>query len=88
MEQAVRLDVAPNSNQPIDNNEAIALQQELENLIGRVESAHLAVSADAANEGVGISEQKQSSRHLDTYTPESVKQQPMQLASTKLGGLV
>lgn len=88
LEQAVRLDVAPNSNQPIDNNQAIALQQELENLIGRVESAHLAVSADAANEGVGISEQKQSSRHLDTYTPESVKEQPMQLASTKLGGLV
>ncbi|MEH2376115.1 family 10 glycosylhydrolase [Nostoc sp.] len=88
LEQAVRLDVAPNSNQPIDNNEAIALQQELENLIGRVESANLAVSADAANEGVGISEQKQFSRHLDTYTPESVKQQPMQLASTKLGGLI
>ncbi len=88
LEQAVRLDVAPNSNQPIDNNEAIALQQELENLIGRVESANLAVSADAANEGVGISEQKQSSRHLDTYTPESVKEQPTQLASTKLGGLV
>ncbi|MBD2562984.1 MULTISPECIES: family 10 glycosylhydrolase [Nostoc] len=87
LEQAVRLDVAPNSNEPIDNNQAIALQQELENLIGRVESAHLAVSADAANEGVGISEEKQSSRHLDTYTSQSVKEQPMQLASTKLGGL-
>ncbi|MDF5736501.1 MULTISPECIES: glycoside hydrolase family 10 protein [unclassified Nostoc] len=88
LEQAVRLDVAPNSNQPIDNNEAIALQQELDNLIGRVESANLAVSADAANEGVGISEQKQSSRNLHTYTPQSVKEQPIQLASTKLGGLV
>ncbi|MBN3872873.1 glycoside hydrolase family 10 protein [Nostoc sp. JL33] len=89
LEQAVRLDVAPNSNQPINNNEAIALQQELENLIGRVESANLAVSADAANEGVAISEQKQSSRDLDTYTPQSVKEQPTtQLASTKLGGLV
>ena len=87
LEQAVRLDVAPNSNEPIDNNEAIALQQELENLIGRVESANLAVSADAANEGVAISDDKQSSRHLDTYTPQSVKQQPTQLASTKLGGL-
>ncbi|MBG1243008.1 family 10 glycosylhydrolase [Nostoc sp. NZL] len=87
LEQAVRLDVAPNSNEPIDNNQAIALQQELENLIGRVESAHLAVSADAANEGVRISEEKQSSRHLDTYTSQSVKEQPMQLASTKLGGL-
>ncbi|MEH2414261.1 glycoside hydrolase family 10 protein [Nostoc sp.] len=88
LEQSVRLDVAPNSNQPINNNEAIALQQELENLIGRVESANLAVSADAANEGVAISEQKQSSRDLDTYTPQSVKEQPTQLASTKLGGLV
>ncbi|MEH2459917.1 glycoside hydrolase family 10 protein [Nostoc sp.] len=88
LEQAVRLDVAPNSNQPIDNKEAIALQQELENLIGRVESSNLAVLADAANEGVGISEQKQSSRNLDTYTPQSVKVQPTQLASTKLGGLV
>ncbi|MEH1909837.1 glycoside hydrolase family 10 protein [Nostoc sp.] len=88
LEQAVRLDVAPNSNDPIDNNEAIALQQELENLIGRVESANLAVLADAANEGVGISEQKQSSRNLGTDTPQSVKEQPTQLASTKLGGLV
>ncbi len=87
LEQAVRLDVAPNSNEPIDNNQAIALQQELENLIGRVESAHLAVSADAVKEGVGISERKQSSRHLETYNPQSVKEQPIQLASTKLGGL-
>lgn len=88
LEQAVSLDVVPNSNEPIDNNQAIALQQELENLIGRVESANLAVSANAANEGVGISEKKQSSRHLDTYTPQPVKVQPTQLASTNLGGLV
>ncbi|MEH1843533.1 MAG: family 10 glycosylhydrolase [Nostoc sp.] len=88
LEQAVRLNVAPNSNEPIDNNQAIALQQELENLIGRVESANLAVSADAANQGVGISEEKQSSRHLDTYTPQFVKEQTTQLASTQLGGLV
>ena len=87
LEQAVRLDVAPNSNEPIDNNQAIALQQELENLIGRVESANLAVSADAANVGEVISSDKQSSTHLDTYTPQSVKEQPMQLASTKLGAL-
>ncbi|MEH1894197.1 MAG: family 10 glycosylhydrolase [Nostoc sp.] len=88
LEQAVRLDVTPNSNQPINNNEAIALQQELENLIGRVESANLAVSADVANESVGISEKKQSARHLHTYTPQPVNVQPTQLASTKLGGLV
>ena len=85
LEQAVRLDVAPNSNEPIDNRQAIALQQELENLIGRVESAHLAVLADAANVGETISEEKQFSRPLNT--PQSVKEQPTQLASTKLGAL-
>ncbi|MGJ5629380.1 family 10 glycosylhydrolase [Nostoc sp. CALU 1950] len=78
LEEAVRLDVAPNSNEPIDNNQAIALQQELENLIGRVESAHLAVLADAANVGETISEEKQSS---------SVKEQALQLASTQLRSL-
>ncbi|MHC0065250.1 family 10 glycosylhydrolase [Nostoc sp. UIC 10890] len=78
LEEAVRLDVAPNSNEPIDNNQAIALQQELENLIGRVESAHLAVLADAANVGETISEEKQSS---------NVKEQPLQLASTQLRSL-
>ncbi|MBW4425994.1 MAG: family 10 glycosylhydrolase [Nostoc desertorum CM1-VF14] len=87
LEQAVGLDVAPNSNKPIDNNQAIALQQELENLIGRVESAHLAASVDAVNESVGISEEKQFSRNLDTYASQSVKEQPTQLASTKLGAL-
>ncbi|WP_442948290.1 family 10 glycosylhydrolase [Nostoc sp.] len=85
LEQAVRLDVAPNSNEPIDNRQAIALQQELENLIGRVESAHLAVLADAANVGERISEEKQFSGHLNT--PQSVKEQPTQLASTKLVAL-
>ncbi|MBG1265203.1 glycoside hydrolase family 10 protein [Nostoc sp. WHI] len=85
LEEAVRLDVAANSNVPIDNNEAIALQQELANLIGRVESAHLAVLADAANEGVATSEDKEIS---STDTPQSVKKQPTQLASTKLRGLV
>ncbi len=49
LEQKVRLDVVPNSNEPINNNEAIALQQELENLIGRVESAHLTASANVGN---------------------------------------
>ncbi|MEA5551405.1 family 10 glycosylhydrolase [Anabaena cylindrica UHCC 0172] len=44
LETAVRLDVLPNSNQPIDSKDAVALQKELENLIGRVESANLAAS--------------------------------------------
>ncbi len=53
LEQAVRFDVLPNSNEPISAKEAIELQQELESLIGRVESAVLAASiytTDAANE--------------------------------------
>ncbi|OUL29345.1 family 10 glycosylhydrolase [Nostoc sp. 106C] len=48
LEQAVRLDVVPNSNAPIGSDEAIALQQELEHLIGRVESAHLAAAVSAS----------------------------------------
>ncbi len=45
LQQAVHWDISPNSNAPINQNQAIALQQELKNLIGRVESAHLAASA-------------------------------------------
>ncbi len=41
-------EVLPNSNEPISPQEAIALKQELLNLIGRVESAHLAASTRAA----------------------------------------
>ncbi|WP_414548214.1 glycoside hydrolase family 10 protein [Anabaena sp. CCY 0017] len=51
LQQAIPWDVSPNSNAPIDRNQAIALQQELENLIGRVESAHLAASAYASSVG-------------------------------------
>ncbi|MEH2069389.1 MAG: family 10 glycosylhydrolase [Nostoc sp.] len=80
LEQAVRLDVVPNSNEPINQNEAIALQQELENLIGRVESANLAaVSANAANLG--------ESGNLGSVDIQSVKQET-QLASTRPGALV
>ncbi len=80
LEEAVRLDVVPNSNAPINQNEAIALQQELENLIGRVESAHLAVSANAAEIG-------EASGNLENTDVQSVKQQT-QLASTTPGALV
>ncbi|MGI8501038.1 MAG: glycoside hydrolase family 10 protein [Hassallia sp.] len=45
LEQAVRLDVVPNSNAPISSSDAIALQQELQNLIGRVDSANLTANA-------------------------------------------
>ncbi len=45
LQDKVRLDVKPNSREPISRNETIALQQELLKLIGRVESANLAVAA-------------------------------------------
>ncbi|BAZ09892.1 hypothetical protein NIES4071_17060 [Calothrix sp. NIES-4071] len=44
LEQRVRLDVVPNSSQPISASEAAALRQELQNLIGRVESSQLSAS--------------------------------------------
>ncbi|BAZ29486.1 hypothetical protein NIES4074_19330 [Cylindrospermum sp. NIES-4074] len=76
LEQTVRLDVVPNSNEPIDSNQAIALQQELENLIGRVESAHLAASAYANSVG-----------EITNNSP-SLKIEPTQFASTKPGASV
>jgi uncharacterized lipoprotein YddW (UPF0748 family) len=44
LEQNVRLDVVPNSTKPISASEAVALRQELQNLIGRVESSQLAAT--------------------------------------------
>ncbi|BAY77193.1 hypothetical protein NIES25_36530 [Nostoc linckia NIES-25] len=79
LEEAVRLDVVPNSNEPINQNEAIALQQELENLIGRVESANLAVSANAVEVG-------QASENLGKIDVESLKQQTL-ISSTRPGAL-
>lgn len=76
LEQSVRLDVAPNSNAPINSSEAIALQQELENLIGRVESAHLAASS--ANNDQEISTNSQSLK----------EQQNQLISSTSGGGIV
>ncbi len=45
LQDEVRLDIEPNSRKPISGNETLALQQELLKLIGRVESANLAVAA-------------------------------------------
>ncbi|MGB6298800.1 MAG: family 10 glycosylhydrolase [Rivularia sp. (in: cyanobacteria)] len=45
LQDEVRLDVKPNSRKPISRIETVALQQELLKLIGRVESANLAVAA-------------------------------------------
>ncbi|BAY31356.1 hypothetical protein NIES2107_32150 [Nostoc carneum NIES-2107] len=52
LEDTVRLDVVPNSNAPISSGDAIALQQELENLIGRVESSNLAAATNGTNEDI------------------------------------
>jgi uncharacterized lipoprotein YddW (UPF0748 family) len=49
LEQSVREDITPNSEKPISSSEAIALQQELRNLIGRVESSNLAASVINGN---------------------------------------
>lgn len=73
LEQTVRLDVVPNSGAPIDNNEAIALQQELENLIGRVESAHLAAAVSFSSSGEVPS------------NPQSLKVQHSQLIASRTG---
>ncbi len=49
LQNKVRLDVKPNSRKPISRNEATALQNELLQLIGRVESSNLAARARAGN---------------------------------------
>ncbi|MBU7587130.1 MAG: family 10 glycosylhydrolase, partial [Nostoc sp. TH1S01] len=74
LEQTVRWNVEPNSNAPIDEKEAIALQQELENLISRVESAHLAASVHTANLDEAI-----------TSNPQSLKEEETRVASTRPG---
>ncbi|WP_341526135.1 family 10 glycosylhydrolase [Nostoc sp. UHCC 0302] len=82
LEQAVGLDLTPKSNVVIDNNQALTLQQELENLIGRVESAHLAASTYASTGSQAISDNK------PVYAPQSLKEQQTQFASTRLGAPV
>jgi uncharacterized lipoprotein YddW (UPF0748 family) len=74
LEQAVRLDVVPNSNAPINSKEAIALQQELESLIGRVESAHRAASASSSG-----------GREVTTRTPRPLKSENSELISSRTG---
>nr|WP_228014489.1 family 10 glycosylhydrolase [Fortiea sp. LEGE XX443] len=74
LEQTVRWNVEPNSNAPIDDKEAIALQQELENLISRLESAQLAASVHAAN----------SDEAITSHSP-SLKEEETRVASTRPG---
>ncbi|MBW4591755.1 MAG: family 10 glycosylhydrolase [Brasilonema angustatum HA4187-MV1] len=69
LEQGVRFDVVPNSQAPISRTEALTYQHELENLIGRVESANLAALALSEN----------------SNNPALAKTQQAQVASTRSG---
>nr|WP_243406828.1 family 10 glycosylhydrolase [Cuspidothrix issatschenkoi] len=71
LEQNVRLDVLPNSNKPIDRKEAIALQEELEHLIGRVESAHLAASAYNLSATNQLPYTKQEDKQREFSSPQT-----------------
>ena len=76
LEENVRLDVIPNSNQPIDQKEGIALQKELENLIGRLESTHIAALAynsakNINNSGTNSSLEKAESIKTASSNPET-----------------
>ncbi|WP_414753232.1 glycoside hydrolase family 10 protein [Anabaena sp. CCY 9910] len=76
LEQQVHWDVAPHSNAPIGSSEAIALQQELENLIGRVESAHLAAMVNDGNSNNSLSVKAETPRITSTsLTPIANKEQ-------------
>nr|WP_199331884.1 family 10 glycosylhydrolase [Anabaena lutea] len=70
LQEAVRLDVTPDSNRPIDSKDALALQQELENLIGRVESAHLAASVHGASSVSNTQSLKVESEKSASTQPE------------------
>lgn len=82
LEQNVRLDVIPNSNEPIDQKEAISLQKELENLIGRIESTHLAVSAYNSYKNINNSATTSPLEKTETIKTASSNQQTANLAET------
>ncbi|MFL9462091.1 MULTISPECIES: family 10 glycosylhydrolase [Nostocales] len=72
LEQRVRFNVDPYSQSPISSSDAIALQHELENLIGRVESSRLSASVINGN----------------TNAAQAAKAQQTEVASTTPGSLV
>lgn len=72
LETQVRYNVNVNSTAPISQSEAVALQTELENLIGRVESSRLAASIIGA----------------DSEQTQSTKAQQTQVASTRPRSLI
>jgi uncharacterized lipoprotein YddW (UPF0748 family) len=82
LEQQVRWNVAPNSNAPIAASEAIAMQQELENLIGRVESSHLAALVNDGNTLNSQSTKAEVTQNPNTPTSISNKEQVVAQART------
>jgi uncharacterized lipoprotein YddW (UPF0748 family) len=74
LQEAVRLDVIPNSQQQIPSKDAIALQQELENLIGRVESAHLAALANGDKTNNSLSLKGESAKSSTANTDPSLEE--------------
>jgi len=71
LQENVRVDVRPNSRKPIGRREVFILQQELNSLIGRVKSSHLA--ALTANPGATVN------------NPIYTKAQPVEFAAVKPG---
>ena len=82
LEQQVRWNVAPHSNAPIAASEAIALQQELENLIGRVESAHLAALVNDGNANNSQSAKAEVATSSTSLTPIPNKEQVLAQSRT------
>ncbi|MEI6444436.1 MAG: family 10 glycosylhydrolase [Nostocales cyanobacterium ELA583] len=82
LEQNVSLDVIPNSNEPIEQKEAISLQKELENLIGRLESTHVAVSAYNGYKNINNSATTFPLEKAETIKITSSNQQTANLAET------
>ncbi len=69
---------APNAKQPITNVEVIALRQELENLIGRFESAQLAANATNSSGTTGIlpaTKAVAAAREIAKTLPQLIKNQ-------------
>lgn len=77
LEQNIRWDVVPNSNAPIDASEAAILQQQLENLIGRVESAHLAALAHSPNPEISQSFKRNPTVSAPPPTSDKNKSNPL-----------
>ncbi|BCL37648.1 glycoside hydrolase family 10 protein [Nostoc sp. MS1] len=82
LEQQVRWNVAPNSNAPIAPSEAISMQQEIENLIGRVESSHLAALVNDGNTLNSQSTKAEVTQNPNTPTSISNKEQVVAQART------